>query len=91
MWCGKNERIASVGFTKGAERELALWDPRNIGKALNVTKLDVSPAAPLPFVCSLFSSSSLQLAFCLFVFFSSLVERLPCGLVVGKALNVTPS
>jgi coronin-1B/1C/6 len=49
VWCGKNERIASVGFTKGAERELALWDPRALAKAINVTKLDVSPAAPLPF------------------------------------------
>eukprot|EP00026_Physarum_polycephalum_P002569 Phypoly_transcript_02576.p2 GENE.Phypoly_transcript_02576~~Phypoly_transcript_02576.p2 ORF type:complete len:389 (+),score=74.22 Phypoly_transcript_02576:1524-2690(+) len=49
VWCGKSERIATVGFTKGAERELALWDPRSLAKALNVTKLDVSPAAPLPF------------------------------------------
>lgn len=51
VWCGKLDRIATVGFTKGAERELMLWDARNLGKALNTTRLDVSPAAPLPFVC----------------------------------------
>lgn len=49
VWCGKNDKIATVGFTKGAERELALWDPRSLGKAVNITKLDVSPASPLPF------------------------------------------
>ena len=53
LWCGKNERIASCGYTKGAEREIALWDPRALAKALNVTKLDNSPAAFLPFVRSL--------------------------------------
>lgn len=49
LWCGKNDRILSVGFTKSAEREIVLWDPRSLGKALSTTKLDVSPAAPLPF------------------------------------------
>jgi len=49
VWCGKNERILTVGFTKGAERELSLWDPRALAKSVNTTKLDVSPAAPLPF------------------------------------------
>jgi len=49
VWCGKNERILSVGFTKAAEREISLWDPRALGKSVNTTKLDISPAAPLPF------------------------------------------
>jgi len=49
VWCGKSERILSVGFTKTAERELSLWDPRALSKPINTTKLDTSPAAPLPF------------------------------------------
>jgi len=49
LWCGRQERVLTIGFTKSAEREISLWDPRAIGKPINTTKLDVSPAAPLPF------------------------------------------
>jgi WD40 repeat protein len=49
VWLGAKERILSVGFTKAAEREIAVWDVRNLGKSLSTIKLDSSPAAPMPF------------------------------------------
>lgn len=49
VWLGARERILSVGFTKTAEREICLWDVRNLGKSVSTTKLDASPAAPMPF------------------------------------------
>jgi len=49
VWCGNRDRLLSVGFTKEAGREISLWDPRALAKPINVVKLDVSPAAPMPF------------------------------------------
>jgi len=49
VWLGARDRILSVGFTKTAEREISIWDVRNLSKAISTTKLDASPAAPLPF------------------------------------------
>jgi len=49
IWLGARDRILSTGYTKTAEREVSIWDVRNLGKALHNTKLDSSPAAPMPF------------------------------------------
>jgi WD40 repeat protein len=49
VWLGARDRILSVGFTKTAEREISIWDARNLGKSLSTLKLDASPAAPMPF------------------------------------------
>jgi coronin-1B/1C/6 len=49
VWLGAKDRILSVGFTKTAEREISIWDARNLGKSLSTLKLDASPAAPMPF------------------------------------------
>jgi len=49
VWCGRKEAIVSIGFTKTAEREISLWDPRRIGSPVFNLKLDNSPAAPMPF------------------------------------------
>jgi hypothetical protein len=49
VWLGARERILSVGYTKMAEREISIWDVRNLGKSVSTVKLDSSPAAPMPF------------------------------------------
>jgi WD40 repeat protein len=49
LWLGARERILSVGYTKAAEREISIWDVRNLGKSISSVKLDSSPAAPMPF------------------------------------------
>jgi len=49
LWLGARERILSVGYTKSAEREISIWDVRNLGKSVSSLKLDASPAAPMPF------------------------------------------
>jgi len=49
VWLGAKDRILSAGFTKTAEREISIWDVRNLAKSLSTTKLDASPAAPMPF------------------------------------------
>jgi len=49
VWLGARERILSVGYTKAAEREISIWDIRNLAKYVSTSKLDSSPAAPMPF------------------------------------------
>jgi coronin-1B/1C/6 len=42
-WLGKEEKFASVGFTRQSKRQLKIWDPRKI--ATEVSSLDIDQAA----------------------------------------------
>lgn len=48
-YAGRKEMLVSVGFTKSSQRELKIWDPRNMGKALKVTQLDTAPGIVIPY------------------------------------------
>jgi len=48
VWTGKKDKLVTIGFTKSNEREIALYDPRNLGKRLHSLPIDSSPSTPLP-------------------------------------------
>lgn len=47
IWIG--DKVLSVGFTKTSERELALWDPRDLSKNLLRQFIDTSSGLIMPF------------------------------------------
>jgi len=50
VWLGSKNQILTVGFVKGIpEREIAIFDPRNIGKRLFTHKIDAIPSGMFPF------------------------------------------
>lgn len=49
LWLGNKDKILSVGFSKLSEREYALWDPRNMEKALCRKNLDSNSGVIMPF------------------------------------------
>jgi len=49
LWLGKHEYIISVGFSKGAEREYMIYDPRNLAEVLARASIDNSAGVLMPF------------------------------------------
>jgi len=49
LWMGKHELIISVGFSKGAEREYMIFDPRKIEECLARAQIDNSAGVLMPF------------------------------------------
>jgi len=49
IWVGKQDNIVSVGFSKGAEREVMFLDPRNLATPIARTGLDNNAGLLLPF------------------------------------------
>ena len=49
LWMGNKDKIFSVGFTKMSEREYAIWDPRNLDKALCRKNIDSNSGVIMPF------------------------------------------
>jgi len=49
IWLGKIQKVLSIGFTRSNEREIHLFDPRNISKKLSTSHLDQSSSTPLVF------------------------------------------
>lgn len=47
-WCGRLERFVSAGSDSMQERELKLWDPRHLAKAVHRQRLDASIGQLLP-------------------------------------------
>jgi len=47
--CYMGDKLGSVGFTKSSEREIFLYDPRNMNNKLTTYKIDNSPSSPMPF------------------------------------------
>jgi len=48
IWTGKKDKLLTVGFNKTNEREIAIYDPRNLTKRLHSLPIDNSPSSPLP-------------------------------------------
>lgn len=49
VWLRVADKIMTAGFTKTAEREVALFDPRKMNGRLSTTPIDASSAAPMIF------------------------------------------
>lgn len=49
VWLGEQEKVISVGFNKASNREIALWDSRNLSKAVTRVLMNVSSSALVPF------------------------------------------
>jgi coronin-1B/1C/6 len=43
------DRIFTAGFSKGSEREFAIWDPKNISKPLATQSIDSASGSLMPF------------------------------------------
>jgi len=49
IWLGTKEKILSCGFTKTSERELCLWDPKDMSKPLLRQQVDSASGLLMPF------------------------------------------
>jgi coronin-1B/1C/6 len=48
-WLTNIDKIITVGFTKLAQRQYMVWDPRNLSKALKTEDIDMSAGLIMPF------------------------------------------
>lgn len=46
---GRQDRLMSVGFTRSSGREMKMWDPRQMDKALKTVKLDQGSGVVIPY------------------------------------------
>jgi WD40 repeat protein len=46
VWCGSSGNIFTVGFNKIAERQYAIWDPRNFSEPMIMKRLDEGSGSP---------------------------------------------
>jgi len=49
VWCGRLDKIFTVGSTKLSERQYMFWDPRNLTKPLIESIIDVQSGLIMPF------------------------------------------
>jgi len=49
LWLAKKDLIFTVGFSKGSDRQCALYDPRKLGTRMTLHKIDASSSTLLPF------------------------------------------
>lgn len=49
VWCGALDRLITTGFSKLSERQMFLWDSRNLSRPLKQTMLDMSSGIIMPF------------------------------------------
>jgi len=49
VWLSNKEKVFSVGFTKTSEREYAIWDPRDLSKALVTQNIDSASGVIMPY------------------------------------------
>lgn len=48
-YCGRLDRLLTVGFTKHSQRQFRVWDPRDTSKPLKTQELDQSAGVMMPF------------------------------------------
>ena len=46
---GDKEKLATVGFTRQSQRQIKMWDPRNLGAALHTEKIDQAAGVIIPY------------------------------------------
>ncbi|CAO1637112.1 unnamed protein product [Sympodiomycopsis kandeliae] len=49
IWCGSTDRIVTTGFSKTSDRQLFLWDSKNLNTPLKTTVIDSSSGVMMPF------------------------------------------
>ncbi|EPZ31343.1 DUF1900-domain-containing protein [Rozella allomycis CSF55] len=49
VWLGDSDRIATTGFSKTSDRQLAIWDYNNLTNPLKLENLDTSSGVIMPF------------------------------------------
>jgi len=49
LWLGNINKILTAGFTRQSDREIKLWDPRDLSTPLTSQKLDVGSSLIMPF------------------------------------------
>jgi len=49
IWLGSKEKIFSCGFTKTSEREICLWDPKDLSKPIMKEQVDSASGLLMPF------------------------------------------
>ena len=48
-WLGPKDKLVSFGFTRQSQRQLRVWDPRDLSKALNTIQIDQAAGVIMPF------------------------------------------
>jgi coronin-1B/1C/6 len=49
VWLGEHDRLATTGFARSSDRQLALWDTRNMEKPLKMKSIDSSSGVLMPY------------------------------------------
>ncbi|ORX79121.1 DUF1900-domain-containing protein [Anaeromyces robustus] len=60
LWLGNSNNIVTTGFSKTRDREIFLWDTRNMGSTVFTSRMSFSPGILMP----LFDSDTNQLYIC---------------------------
>jgi len=60
LWLGNTDNIVTTGFSKTRDREIFLWDTRNMGSTVFTSRMSFSPGILMP----LFDSDTNQLYIC---------------------------
>jgi len=49
LWLGRKDRLLTIGFGKNSERQMALYDPRNLGTRLSLQTIDNASSSLMTF------------------------------------------
>ncbi|RKP26543.1 hypothetical protein SYNPS1DRAFT_32706 [Syncephalis pseudoplumigaleata] len=49
VWLGEHDRLATTGFARSSDRQLALWDTRQMEKPLKMKSIDASSGVLMPY------------------------------------------
>lgn len=49
IWCGSTDRVITTGFSKTSDRQMFLWDSKNLTKPLKTVSVDTSSGVIMPF------------------------------------------
>jgi hypothetical protein len=49
VWLGDLDRLATTGYSRFSDRQIGLWDMRNLSKALKMTSVDSSSGMLMPY------------------------------------------
>ena len=49
IFCGTTNKLFTTGFTRQSDRQYAIWDVTNLGKALTMENIDTGSGVLFPF------------------------------------------
>jgi len=90
VWLGNSERVATFGFSKSSDREMALWDTRNLTSSLGVVNIENGSGVVTP----LYDEDNGMMYIAAkgdgTIYYYELMNEAPYGELVGKHQTSVP-